>query len=113
MMDLNIYLRFRIYKMQKTRSFLKLLSSYFDSVLALANWPPPPRLATRYCRTYRLPSSLCGSVTDLVRALSLGSKGPEFDPSMRSSVVKIAIIANSIRLLCRCLERKGGPSLIA
>ena len=30
---------------------------------------------------------ICGRV---VRALSLGSKGPEFDPSMRLSVVKIA-----------------------
>ena len=47
----------------------------------------------------------------MVRALSLESKGPEFDPSVRPSVVKIANHFNKV--LCRCFARKAGPSLIA
>ena len=52
----------------------------------------------------------------VVGVSSLGSKSPEYDPSVRPSVVKhclsLFIIANSIRLFCKCFARKAGPSLI-
>ena len=44
-----------------------------------------------------------GSVVEWLRTLSIGSKGPEFDPSVRP--LKLLIIANSNRILCRCFAK--------